>query len=194
MLDADEFNKYERTILAHVQKKGGLEWEIRLKSDPQAPPLKLPVDLICPSLEPNQHNPMVLGYLPNKDHKFLAGQFVTATLQMPPEENTAEIPTVAVNEYNGQSFVFVKGQAEGEYFIRRVAVVRRYAEYTVVRTANANGKLRPQDEEYSSGELKEGRYPLRPLAIGELVVTHGVVEMTTALETLLTKESIKMQK
>jgi hypothetical protein len=173
-----------------LKKNGGLQWEIRMHSDPDAPPLVLPVDMICPSLEPNQHNPMVIGYLPNKDHRFLVGQFVTATLQMPPEENTVEIPTAAINEYNAQSFVFLQVKDKpGEFVQRRVAVVRRYADYSVIRT-----KLRPQDEIFSSAEVKAGRYPLKTLQIGEQVVTHGVVEMTTALENLVTKESIELSR
>ena len=54
-------------------------------------------------------------------------------------------------------------------------------------------KLRPQDEKYSADEVKEGRYPLRPLERDERVVTHGAVELTTALENLITKESINVQ-
>jgi membrane fusion protein, heavy metal efflux system len=169
--------EYLPLIRDGLKKNGGLEWEIRMHSDPDAPPLVLPVDMICPSLEPNQHNPMVIGYLPNKDHKFLVGQFVTATLQMPPEDNTVEIPTAAINEYNAQSFVFVKVKDKpGEFVQRRVAVVRRYADFSVIRT-----QLRPQDEKFSAAEVKAGRYPLKTLEIGEKVVTHGVVEMTTAL-------------
>lgn len=171
------------------KRNGGLYWEIRMQSDPDAPPQVLPVDLICPSLEPNQHNPMVVGYLPNKDHKYLVGQFVTATIMMPPEDNTAEIPTTAINEYNGQSFIFVKDKEPGTYSIRRVAVVRRYADYSIVRT-----ELREQDKKFSADEVKEGRYPLRSLRLGDLVVTHGAVEMTTALENLITKETIKLQR
>jgi len=123
------------------------------------------------------------------DHKYLVGQFVTATIDMPPEENTLEIPTTAINEYNGQSFVFVKDKNKpGEYCIRRVAVVGRYADYTVIRS-----KLRDQDKKFSADEVKQGRYPLRTLERGDQVVTRGVVELTTALENLLTKKSIELQ-
>ncbi len=180
--------EYLPLIKEGLKKNGGLKWEIRIQAEPDAPPHILPVDMVCPSLEPNQHNPMVLGYLPNKDHKYLVGQFVTATIQMPPEANTVEISTMAINEYNGQSFVFVKDKdKQREYSIRRIAVVRRYADYTIVRT-----KLRDEDKKFSADEVNEGRYPLRTLERGEQVVTHGVVELTTALETLLNKESIKL--
>ena len=50
---------------------------------------------------------------------------------------------------------------------------------------------RAQDEKFSADEVKAGRYPLRPLPIHEEVVTRGVIEMTSALENLLSKESIK---
>jgi multidrug efflux pump subunit AcrA (membrane-fusion protein) len=171
-----------------MKENGGLTWDVRIQSEPGAKHVER-VDLIAPSLEPNQHNPMVVGYLPNKDHKYLVGQFVTATIDMPPEENTLEIPTTAINEYNGQSFVFVKDKNKpGEYCIRRVAVVGRYADYTVIRS-----KLRDQDKKFSADEVKQGRYPLRTLERGDQVVTRGVVELTTALENLLTKKSIELQ-
>lgn len=170
-----------------MKKNGGMLWEIRFQSDPDVKHT-LRVDRISPSLEPNQHNPMVIGYLPNEDHRYLVGQFVTATFFMPPDADTLEVPTDALNELKGQSFVFVKGKEKGEYFIRRVAVLRRYADYSVVRS-----KLRKEDEQFSADEVKQGRYPLRTLARGEEVVTRGVVELTTALENSLIKESIKLK-
>jgi multidrug efflux pump subunit AcrA (membrane-fusion protein) len=172
-----------------MKKNGGMTWEIRFQSEPDAPPHVLRIDRISPSLEPNQHNPMVVGYLPNKDHKYLAGQFVTVTINTPPEPNTLEIPTDALNELKGQSFVFVKAKDKpGEYFFRRVAVVRRYADFTIVRS-----ELRDQDKQFSAEEVKQGRYPLRTLNRGDEVVTRGVVQLTTALENAITRESIKLQ-
>jgi hypothetical protein len=100
-----------------------------------------------------------------------------------------EIPTTALNEFNGQSIAFVKAKDKpGEYTLRRLAVVRRYADYSIVRS-----KLREEDKKFSSDEVKDGRYPLRTLERGDQVVTRGVVEMTTALETLLAREFINFQ-
>jgi membrane fusion protein, heavy metal efflux system len=181
--------EYLPLIREGMKKNGGLQWEIRFQAEPDAPPQILRVDRIAPSLEPNQHNPMVIGYMPNVEHKYLAGQFVTATIHMPPEPDTVEIPTDAVNELKGQAFVFVKDKGkEGEFSLRRVAVVRRYADFTIVRS-----KLREQDRKFSADEVRLGRYPLRTIERGEQVVTRGVVELTTALENLITKETIKLQ-
>jgi cobalt-zinc-cadmium efflux system membrane fusion protein len=166
---------------------GRLQWDIRFQSEgPDAPPRKLDIIQIAPSLEPNQHTPMVLGYLPSPEGKFLIGQFVTATIYMPPDENTAEIPTDALNEVEGQAFVFVqKDPAKYDYTLRRVAVVRRFKDVTFVRT-----KLTDEEIKNSSAEVERGRRPLQPLLPGEYVITRGVVELTAALEDLATKDRI----
>ena len=107
--------------------------------------------MICPSLEPNQHNPMVVGYFPNKDHKFLVGRFVTATLKMPPEDEHGGNSDRGHQRIQGTILHF-RGKSAKEYSIKRVAVVRRYAEKSIIRS-----KLRPQDKRFSADEVKAGR-------------------------------------
>jgi cobalt-zinc-cadmium efflux system membrane fusion protein len=162
-----------------------LKWQIRFQSEsPDTPPLELPVLQIAHSLEPNQHTPMVIGYLPNPEGKFLIGQFVTATIFIDPDPDTVEIPTEALNEVEGQALVFVQPDPQKlEYTLRRVAVVRRFKDVTYIRS-----KLTPEDEKVSESEKPQGRRPIQPLLPGDLVVTRGVVEMTAALEDLVTRE------
>jgi cobalt-zinc-cadmium efflux system membrane fusion protein len=162
-----------------------LTWEIRIQSDPpDAPALVLPIVQVAPSLEPNQHTPMVLGYLDNPEGKYLIGQFVTATIYMPPDRDTVEMPTNALNEVEGQALVFVQPDAsKEEFFLRRLAVVRRFKDVTFVRS-----KLTPPEEEISRAEVARGRRALQPLRPGERVLTRGAVELTTCLEDLATKE------
>jgi cobalt-zinc-cadmium efflux system membrane fusion protein len=164
-----------------------LQWHIRLQSDPpDAPPMVLNIEQIAPSLEPNQHTPMVIGYLDNPDGKYLIGQFVTATIFMPPDKGTVEIPTEALNEVEGQALVFVQSdKAKLEYTMRRVAVVRRFKDVTFVRTV-----LTAEDKKASKAEEARGRRPFQPLQPGERVVTRGVVELTAALEDLATKDRV----
>ena len=64
-----------------------------------------------------------------------------------------------------------------------MSVVARFKDFSRVRS-----KLTDEQEKISAQEVTQGHWPLRPLLPGELVVTRGVVEMTTALETLLTRE------
>jgi cobalt-zinc-cadmium efflux system membrane fusion protein len=171
---------------------GKPKWYVRFQADSaDKAPQVLDIDRIAPSLEPNQHNPMVIGYIDNKDHHYLVGQAVTATIYVAPEKDTVEIPTDALNEIKGQSFVFVRDQKSDEkdkkaYSCRRISVVQRLKEFSVVRS-----KLTDEDKMFSEKEVKQGRWPLRPLLPNEFVVTRGVVEMTTALENLLIRQRAK---
>src|SRR5205085_6575741 len=73
---------------------GALKWQIRFQDDPPiTPPLELDISRVSPSLDPNQQRPVLVGYLPNPDGRFLVGQPLTATIFLPPEPNTVEIPT-----------------------------------------------------------------------------------------------------
>jgi membrane fusion protein, heavy metal efflux system len=167
-----------------------LRWKVRVEAMPDVPVLDLPVLRIAPSLDPTQHTATVIGRLANpvKDRNFqdrhlLVGQFVTATVQIPPGANLVEIPTNALNEVGGESLVFVQRDKDRpEYELRRIVVVRRSREVCLVR-----GKLTANDEKASEEEVKIGRRSLNTVRAGEWVVTQGVTEMTEALEGLIAK-------
>jgi membrane fusion protein, heavy metal efflux system len=177
--------EYLPLIRESLQKGKKLKWQVRFQSEPaDTPPLELEITQIAPSLEPNQHTPMVMGYLDNPEGKYLIGQFVTATIYMPPAPDTVEIPTEALNEVGGESLVFVQPDpAKREYALRRVAVVRHFKDVAFVRS-----RLTAEEEKASFEDQKRGRLPIRPLLPGERVVVRGVVEMTAALEALKTKQ------
>jgi cobalt-zinc-cadmium efflux system membrane fusion protein len=167
-----------------------LRWKIHFEALTDLPVLALPVLRIAPSLDPNNHTAMVIGRIPNpvkdskqQDRRLIVGQFVTATVVVPPVADVVEIPTTALNEVNGESLVLVQPDPDKtEYVLRRVAVVRRARDFTQVRS-----KLTPQDEAQSEEEVREGRRPIEPLRVGELLVTRGVTEITDAFEALLAK-------
>jgi cobalt-zinc-cadmium efflux system membrane fusion protein len=161
-----------------------LYWRIQFQAYPNARPLDLPILQLAPSIDPTVYTPMVIGYLPNEQRKYVVGQFVTATIYVPPEPDTVEIPTSALNEGEGQSLVFVEtNRNKREFTARRVAVVHRFKDYCVVRS-----KLTDADLALSQAEVAQGRRPLEPLLDGQRVVTRGIGEMTTSLETLLVKD------
>jgi cobalt-zinc-cadmium efflux system membrane fusion protein len=163
-----------------------LSWRIQFQAYPHDAPLDLPILQLAPSLDPTLHTPMVIGYLPNERGKYVVGQFVTATIYMPPEENTVEIPTSALNEGEGQSLVFVEtNKARREFTARRVAVVHRFKDYCVIRS-----KLTEGDRVLSQAEVALGRRPIEPLLSTDWVVARGIGEMTTSLETLSVKHRI----
>jgi len=143
---------------------------------------------LAPSLEPNQHTPILIGRMPNPDGQWLVGQFLVATLIVPPERDLVEIPTAALNEVDGQSLVLIQpNPREPEYVLRRVAVVSRFKDKTYVKS-----KL--TDRDAANGENGHARRPIERLGPGELVLTRGVVELTAALEELLAKERISAKK
>jgi membrane fusion protein, heavy metal efflux system len=184
--------EYLPLIRAGHQNNGTrFQWDIRFQAEPaDMPPRMLDIVQIAPSLEPNQHSPMVLGYLPNPDGKYLIGQFLTATIFMPPEDNTVEIPTDALNEVEGQGIVFVERDvAKREYSLRRVSVVRRFKDVTFVRS-----ELTEEERVLSRAEVARGRRPLQPLLPGERVITRGAVELTGAVDDLETKDRIARKK
>jgi cobalt-zinc-cadmium efflux system membrane fusion protein len=167
---------------------GTMRWKLRLEAEPDIPVLDLPILRIAPSLDPNAHTAMVIGRIanpikvgPSRERYLLVGQFVTATVEVPPPEGTVAMPTNGLNEVNGQSLVFVQRDSKvPEYTLRRIAVVRRSRDVTLVRS-----QLTEAEQEASEEEVRQGRRPIETLQVGELVVTHGITEMTDALEALL---------
>jgi cobalt-zinc-cadmium efflux system membrane fusion protein len=179
--------EYLPMLQERLKSGGKLTWEIRFQADPAAPPLKLPILQLAKSLDPNLHTPMLIGYLPNKEDRYLVGQFVTATIYVEPDPDTVEIPTDALNEVEGEALVFVQnGDRKDEFILKRVAVAQRFKDKTYVRA-----RLTKKDLETSRAEVERGKRPLEPLLPGEQVITHGVVELTEELGDLVTKERIE---
>lgn len=134
--------------------------------------------------------PMVLGYMPNPEGKYRVGQTVTATIYVPPDENTVEIPTNALNQVEGQALVFVQGDlTKHEYTLRRIPIVRSFKDVTYVRT-----KLTEEEKKMSDAEVAAGRRPMQPLLPGEHVITGMVVQMTSALEDLAVKQQASKER
>jgi cobalt-zinc-cadmium efflux system membrane fusion protein len=145
-------------------------WTIRLKGDPNAQPLEGQIDYVGEIIDPNQHTALVGGRVNNRDGRLRAGQFITATVELPPSPDEVVIPVTALVEDGHTSIVFVQEDTgRTEYSLRRVAVRQRLPATVTVRS-----RLTPQQEQL-------GLQPLRP---GEWVVRKGAVELKKALEEL----------
>jgi cobalt-zinc-cadmium efflux system membrane fusion protein len=160
-----------------------LAWDIYLQADPKAPPLTGTLVRLAPSLDYAQHTPLLVGLVDNPKGNLLVGQFVTATIYVPLEDNLVEIPSMAINEEKGQSVVFVQRQPDKQpldFTLRAVSVVYRFKDVVYVRSAAPAN----QDEEPVDGLRVEA------LHAGDRVVTESVVELTKALRDLEAKESL----
>jgi cobalt-zinc-cadmium efflux system membrane fusion protein len=158
-----------------------LSWEIFLQADPKAPPLNGALLRVAPSLDYNQHMPLLVGLVENPTGKLLIGQFVTATIYVAVDDDLVEIPTTALNEEKGQSVVFVQRQSHKlEFTMRAVDVVHRFKDVVYVRSA-----LPKEQQESTPGPL-----PIEALQPQDRVVTESVVELTKALRDLRAKEDL----
>ena len=182
--------EYIPLIREQLERTGAVKWAVRFDIDPPGtPPLELDIHQISPSLDPNQQRPMLIGYLPNIANKVLIGQTLTATIFLPPDPNTMEIPTEALNQVDGQNLVFVESKdRQNAFFIRRVPVVKTFQKKTFVRST-----LTPEEEVLSKTEQSKGRRSLQPLLPGERVVTRSVMELTTALENAMSTKKTNAQ-
>jgi cobalt-zinc-cadmium efflux system membrane fusion protein len=145
-------------------------WEVHLPADPIVGPLKGRIERIGDIIDPNQHTALAFGTVDNAEGRLRVGEFITATVLLPPLPYEVLIPTRALIEDGHGSIVFIQEDpTRPRYTERHVDVLRRMLDGVGVRS-----KL-------SSEQEKKGLTALRP---GEQVVSSGAVELRTALEEL----------
>lgn len=128
-----------------------IPWEISVTSQPERTYPGV-LERIGVVIDPVQHTALVSGHVQNSDGRLRAGQFVTATLELPPPEGELELPATAVVEDGRQSLVFVRSGSSPHHYLRtEVAVVRRFRDRVYVRAADSG--LRAGDEVVTSGAL-----------------------------------------
>jgi cobalt-zinc-cadmium efflux system membrane fusion protein len=153
-------------------------WTVHTVGAP-AKGITAPIDDISYIIDVNQHSAVVKGHIPN-DGRLRSGQFVTATVQLPPPENVVEIPTGALADDGKQAAVFVQaGDKPGVYTLRRVEVVQRFDKTVFVRSKFADGK---DEQPLTPQEKEEGLLPRQALKPGEKVITSGMLELKKELE------------
>jgi len=140
------------------------------------------IDEIGYLIDPNQHTAIVKGYIDNPGGKIRAGQFVSATVNLPPPENVVEVPIDALVDDGKQSLVFVQTDAaKHHYTMRRVVVTQRFE-----KTAFLRSVLAPDEKQLTQEEQELGFLSPEPLQVGDVLLASGVLELKAAL---LEKES-----
>jgi cobalt-zinc-cadmium efflux system membrane fusion protein len=141
-----------------------------------------PITEIGYLIDPNQHTAVIKGYIGNPRGLIRAGQFVTATVQLPPPADVVEVPTDAVVDDGQQCVVFVQTDAAKHYYtMRRVELTQRFDKTVFVRS-----KPLPEDAQRTAEEAELGILSKAPLQPGEKILQTGVGELKAAL---LDKES-----
>jgi cobalt-zinc-cadmium efflux system membrane fusion protein len=148
-------------------------WVVRTVGAESATGLAGTIDEIGYLIDPNQHTAVIKGYVDNPGKRIRAGQYVTATVNVPPPDGVVEIPADALVDDGRQSVVFVQ-PAEGvhRFTMRRVHVTNRFERTVFVRATPI-----PEAERRTAQEAEEGLLPKEPLRPGELVLVSGAVEL-----------------
>jgi membrane fusion protein, heavy metal efflux system len=133
-------------------------------------------------IDPNQHTAVIKGYIDNPLGLIRAGQFVTATVKLPPPADVVQVPVDAVVDDGQQSIVFVQTDpAKQQWTMRRVDLTQRFDKVAFVRS-----KPFAKEEQPGAEELELGILPKEPLRPNERILQTGAGELKAAL---LDKES-----
>jgi cobalt-zinc-cadmium efflux system membrane fusion protein len=137
------------------------------------------IDEIGYLIDPNQHSAVVKGHIKNPEDRLRAGQFVSATVELPPPEDVVEVPVSAVVDDGRQCVVFVQPDpAKPHYVLRRVEVTHRFDKKVFVRS-----RFDEKEEARLKQEKKDlDLLPVQPLHENERVLTAGVLELKKELE------------
>jgi cobalt-zinc-cadmium efflux system membrane fusion protein len=153
-------------------------WTVRTVNSPPGTGTRGPIDDIGYLIDVNQHTALVKGYIDNPGGRLRGGQFISATIQLPPPEDVVEVPMSAVVDDGKQCVVFVQPRAgEPRYTLRRVEVTHRFEKTAFVKSKLTAGEQGLTDEDRDNGLL-----PRRPLRPGERVLLAGVLELKKELE------------
>jgi cobalt-zinc-cadmium efflux system membrane fusion protein len=151
------------------------------------------IDEVGYLIDPNQHTAIVKGHIDNPGGVLRAGQFVSASIPVPPPTGVVEVPIDAVSEDGRTVVVFVQPDpAKPQYAMRRVQLKNRFSKTAFVRsepfaTISLFG-LVFYEEAWTAEEKALGVPPLEPLRPGERVLTTAVGELKRFV---LEKESLR---
>lgn len=137
------------------------KWTISLTAEPEAPPLTGIFELAGKIIDPVQHTAQLVGWVENPNAKYMAGQFISARVDLLPRTEEVAVPAVAViDSGEGGVLYSVGGGGGNEFTRRRVAVSHRGRQFVHLRTQLT-------DDERQRGFSVMQR--------GERVVSSGVV-------------------
>lgn len=159
---------YEEDLPQLLAMPSPVRWTLRLKADPDWPSIPSEIERIGSIIDPNQHTALVTGHVENRDGRLRAGQFIVATVDLPPVPGELEIPTSALIEDGDESVIFVQPDpSQAEYSLRSVSIIRHSRDVASVRG-------RPE----AGGERSE------ILQTGDRVVSSGALLLRAALKDL----------
>ena len=144
------------------------KWRIGLKSRSDGKSIDGTFDLTGQIIDPGSHTAVIMGWIDNTANELAAGQFITATIDLPADPSLVVIPGSALIDEQDLSAVFVETDADHREFTRRKVCVRHRDGESVFIS------VQPTDDERARGA--------EPLHVGERVVVSGVLELAAKLK------------
>ena len=145
------------------------QWQVRLKSEPEIPPIDGNFEVVGNVIDPGQHTAAVIGWITNPQEKLRVGQFITSEIKLPAISDAVIVPNSAVIDEGTRAFVFVVDKsAEHQFKICPVDVLRRGRDYALLAK--------------HSTATSESAKQHPPLQEGERVVTVGNLELYGVLQ------------
>jgi cobalt-zinc-cadmium efflux system membrane fusion protein len=155
----------------------GRRWKVRTAGITSEDGLDGTIDEIGYQIDPNQHTAVIKGYVQNPGKRLRAGQYVTATVEIPPPDGVVEIPTDALIDDGRQAIVLVQPDATKPVFkMRRVEITRHFEKSAYVRSTEIS-----EGERLTPLEQKEHLLPKEPLRAGDRILVTGALELKAAL-------------
>jgi len=154
-----------------------MNWTVKTVGGKAMTELKGPIEEIGYLIDPNQHTAVIKGYIDNPKKEIRAGQFVSATVRIPPPGGVVEVPLDAVVEDGQYSVVFVQRDRTKPYYtMRRVQLTHRFEKTAFIRATPF-----AENERLTDADKEQNLQPLEPLRPGERILKTGVGELKAAL-------------
>jgi cobalt-zinc-cadmium efflux system membrane fusion protein len=136
-----------------------------------------PIDEIGSQIEVSQHNAVVKGTIANPEGQLRAGQFISASVDLPPPSDVVEIPASALIDLGNQCLIFVQpNKDQPRYTLRRVQVTHRFD-----KTIYVKSQLTDPEMAQTLEEMEEAMLHKQPLTEGELVLAAGALVLRKEL-------------
>lgn len=132
---------YERDIAAITQlrPRARLDASIKVKAYPEVE-FSGTAEFVSPAMEEATRTVKLRIDVENPDGRLLAGMFANVKVFLPSEDEALVLPSGAVLEDEGRSFIFI--HHHGDFYVRRpVTVGRSWANRTEVLTGLAGGEV-----------------------------------------------------